>query len=129
MRICIIFTLISISTNWIWDWVKGSFIGERRKRFGVCVASPSTKSDIHDLSYFDLMTLNLERKYALGLFLLSPSQFIQVCGCVQHHWALNHDIHDLFYFDLIPLHVERKYAFVLLLVSPSQFLPIKNEIG
>lgn len=35
MRICILFSLpISISTNWIWDWMKGSFMGERRKRSG-----------------------------------------------------------------------------------------------
>ena len=100
---------------------KGKLYGRKEEKIWcVCVTSPSTKSDIHDLSYFDLMTLNSKRKYAFGLFLVSPSQFLHVCGCVQHHRALNHDIHDLFSFDLIALHLERKYAFVLLLLPKYQ---------
>lgn len=45
MRICIILSLpISISTNWIWDWVKGSFMGERRKRSVLLVAKGLTQT-------------------------------------------------------------------------------------
>lgn len=45
MRICIILSLpISISTNWIWDWVKGSFMGERRKRSVQLVAKGLTQT-------------------------------------------------------------------------------------